>query len=146
MVDDQRRLRRTRVDIRRAQKVKKNSIRRPARFAAVSAATVVVGAALASAGFAGLRALDLGPAAAQQYPKKVTICHRTGSKTNPFVTITTSNNALPAHSRHQDGRDIIPAPAGGCPTASPQPAAPAPAVTPKHVERAAPAPKTRVSS
>jgi hypothetical protein len=47
---------------------------------------------------------------------KTTICHATGSATNPYVTITISNNALPAHSRHQDGRDIIPAPAGGCPT------------------------------
>ena len=47
---------------------------------------------------------------------KTTICHATGSATNPYVTITISNNALPAHMRHQDGRDIIPAPAGGCPT------------------------------
>jgi hypothetical protein len=49
---------------------------------------------------------------------KTTFCHATGSKTNPYVTITTSNNALPAHTRHQDGRDIIPAPAGGCPGAT----------------------------
>lgn len=48
---------------------------------------------------------------------KTTICHATGSATNPYVTITISNNAVPAHRRHQDGRDIIPAPAeGGCPT------------------------------
>jgi hypothetical protein len=50
---------------------------------------------------------------------KTTICHSTGSATNPFVTITLSDNALPAHTRHHDGRDLIPAPAGGCP----QPAA-----------------------
>jgi hypothetical protein len=49
---------------------------------------------------------------------KTTFCHATGSQTNPYVTITTSNNALPAHTRHQDGRDIIPAPAGGCPGAT----------------------------
>ena len=46
---------------------------------------------------------------------KTTICHATGSATNPYVTITISDNALPAHARHQDGRDIIPAPEGGCP-------------------------------
>ena len=28
---------------------------------------------------------------------KVTICHRTGSSTNPYVIITISTNALPAH-------------------------------------------------
>jgi hypothetical protein len=42
------------------------------------------------------------PAAADQYPKKMTICHRTGSKKNPFVTITVSQNAVRAHMRHGD--------------------------------------------
>ena len=46
---------------------------------------------------------------------KTTICHATGSETNPYVQITVSNNALAAHSRHQGGRDIIPAPEDGCP-------------------------------
>jgi hypothetical protein len=46
---------------------------------------------------------------------KVTLCHATGSATNPYVEITISANALAAHQRHQDGRDIYPAPAGGCP-------------------------------
>jgi hypothetical protein len=57
--------------------------------------------------------------------QKTTICHATGSATNPYVEITISNRAVKAHARHQDGRDIIPAPAGGCPTAaaSAQPAA-----------------------
>lgn len=49
---------------------------------------------------------------------KVTICHATGSATNPYVTITISVNALDAHRNHQDGRDIIPAPQGGCPGAA----------------------------
>jgi hypothetical protein len=37
-----------------------------------------------------------------QYDKKVTICHHTGSQTNPTVTITVSRNALPAHFAHGD--------------------------------------------
>ena len=37
-----------------------------------------------------------------QYENKVTICHHTGSETNPFVTITVSSNALPAHFAHGD--------------------------------------------
>jgi hypothetical protein len=46
---------------------------------------------------------------------KVTLCHATGSETNPYVEITISANALAAHQRHQDGRDLNPVPAGGCP-------------------------------
>jgi CHRD domain len=45
--------------------------------------------------------------------EKVTICHRTGSNTNPYVLIRVSKSALKAHARHTG--DIIPAPAGGCP-------------------------------
>jgi hypothetical protein len=70
---------------------------------------------------------------------KTTICHATGSKTNPYVTITISNNALPAHQRHQDGRDIVPAPAGGCPTAAAaqqQAAQEQPAATPSTTQSA----------
>lgn len=64
---------------------------------------------------------DPGPAVpANPHAKagKTTICHATGSATNPYVAITISDNALPAHARHQDGRDLIPAPAGGCPQAA----------------------------
>ena len=53
-------------------------------------------------------------AAPQASAGKVTICHRTGSATNPFVQITISRNALAAHMRHGD-----PAPTGGaCPGAT----------------------------
>jgi hypothetical protein len=52
-----------------------------------------VGAAISPAGV---------PASASQYEKKVTICHRTGSKKNPFRTIRVSRNAVPAHLRHGD--------------------------------------------
>ena len=44
---------------------------------------------------------------------KITICHATGSSKNPFVMITVSVNGLNGHGKHT--RDIIPAPAGGCP-------------------------------
>ena len=42
-----------------------------------------------------------------------TICHRTGSKTAPYVRLRASGSALRAHLKHP--ADIIPAPAGGCP-------------------------------
>src|SRR5437660_3506237 len=71
------------------------------RFVLAGAATLVTAAALASAALAGLRALDLGPAAASQYPgKKVTVCHRTHSKKHPWVQIRISRHALKAHLRH----------------------------------------------
>ena len=44
---------------------------------------------------------------------KITICHATGSKTNPYVEITVSVNGLNGHDKHQG--DIIPMPEGGCP-------------------------------
>ena len=43
---------------------------------------------------------------------KVTICHRTHSATNPYVLITVSPNALPAHARHGDVSPVN----GTCPT------------------------------
>lgn len=57
------------------------------------AALASVGAAVSPSG---------NPAASEQYPKKVTICHRTGSKKNPFRTIRVSRNAVKAHLRHGD--------------------------------------------
>jgi hypothetical protein len=50
--------------------------------------------------------------AENQYKGKTTICHRTRSERNPFVLITVSNNALPAHQRHGD---TLAGPGGTCP-------------------------------
>jgi hypothetical protein len=44
----------------------------------------------------------------------ITICHKTGSKKNPYVEITLAESALQdGHAEHAD--DIIPAPKDGCP-------------------------------
>jgi hypothetical protein len=56
-------------------------------------------AAFAAVGFAQ----DRGPAASEQYEKKVTICHHArGKGGTKHVTIRVSRNALPAHLRHGD--------------------------------------------
>src|SRR5207237_569566 len=47
-----------------------------------------------------------------QYKHKTTICHRTGSSKNPWVIITVSDNALPAHKAHGD---TLVGPGGTCP-------------------------------
>lgn len=45
---------------------------------------------------------------------KITICHATSSENNPYNEITISINGLNGHGDHEG--DIIPMPAGGCPT------------------------------
>jgi hypothetical protein len=49
-----------------------------------------------------------------QYGGKTTICHRTGSKKNPWVVITVNNNSLPAHKAHGDTL-VNPNPPPDCP-------------------------------
>jgi hypothetical protein len=80
------------------------------RSAAVGGITALAVGALASIGAAVSPSRT--PAAASQYPKKVTICHHTHSKKNPFVTITVSRNALPAHLGHGDTIGPCPASKG----------------------------------
>jgi hypothetical protein len=46
--------------------------------------------------------------------EKITICHATNSKRNPYIRITISLSALSGHEKHEN--DIIPAPDRGCPT------------------------------
>jgi hypothetical protein len=74
-----------------------------ARFAAVA---VIAGAfaCLAGVGYAaGFVHFTHSSATSAQYPpSKVTICHHTHSQHNPFVTITVSEHALPAHLGHGD--------------------------------------------
>ena len=45
---------------------------------------------------------------------KVTICHHTGSESNPTVTITVDTHAWPAHEKHGDTL-------GACPVVEPTP-------------------------
>jgi hypothetical protein len=45
---------------------------------------------------------------------KTTICHETHSATKPYVKITVGKEVLKAHKAHPG--DIVPAPAGGCPS------------------------------
>ena len=74
---------------------------------------------LATAGIAGIALIGVtAPASAgdKDGDKKVSICHATGSESNPYVHITVSENAANGHDGHAGhAGDLIPAPASGCP-------------------------------
>ena len=71
----------------------------------------------------GVHAGDIIPAPQEGCPvssavdDKITICHATSSDKNPYNEITISKSGLNGHTGHAG--DIIPAPAGGCPTTKP---------------------------
>ena len=55
----------------------------------------------------------LTTASARTDARKTTICHRTTSKSKPYVKISVTAKALKGHLRH--AADIVPAPSGACP-------------------------------
>ncbi len=66
----------------------------------------------------GGKRLNVLPAAQGSQNDQITLCHATGSATNPYVEITVSvQGATNGHAKHAG--DIIPVPVGGCPKSMP---------------------------
>lgn len=79
------------------------AITRPPLRVALAGGVIALGfAALASVGAAVSPSGT--PAAAEQYGARVTICHRTKSRKNPYRTIRVAPSAVRAHLRHGDKR------------------------------------------
>jgi hypothetical protein len=76
--------------------------RLPFRAALAGGVIALAFAALASVGAAVSPSGT--PAATEQYGAKVTICHRTKSRKNPYRTIRVARSAARAHLRHGDKR------------------------------------------
>ena len=71
----------------------------------------------AAAGIAGLALLTISAVPAAATPDdKISICHATGSESNPYVEVTIDEHGLNGHyARGVHDGDIVPAPAQGCP-------------------------------
>jgi hypothetical protein len=81
----------------------REALRRRAHFGVVAGIAAVF-AVTAMVSFGAAVSPASNNASAKQYePKKVTLCHRTGSKKNPWRTIRVSQNAAKAHLKHGDG-------------------------------------------
>jgi hypothetical protein len=78
------------------------NVRLPLRAALAGGVIALVFAVLATVGAAVSPSGT--PAATEQYGQKVTICHRTKSKKNPYRTIRVAPSAVRAHLRHGDKR------------------------------------------
>ena len=76
--------------------------RLPLRAALAGGVIALAFAALASVGAAVSPSGT--PAATEQYGGRVTICHRTKSRKNPYRTIRVAPSAVRAHLRHGDKR------------------------------------------
>jgi hypothetical protein len=76
--------------------------RLPLRAALAAGVIALAFAALASVGAAVSPSGT--PAATEQYAARVTICHRTKSRKNPYRTIRVARSAVRAHLRHGDKR------------------------------------------
>ncbi len=79
-----------------------NIARLPFRAALAGGVIALVFAALASVGAAVSPSGT--PAATEQYGGRVTLCHRTKSRKNPYRTIRVARSAVRAHLRHGDKR------------------------------------------
>jgi CHRD domain len=66
------------------------------------------------AGFVALTGLSLAQAATSTEAAKTKICHRAKTGKKPYVKLTVGKSVLKGHLKH--AADIIPAPAGPCPT------------------------------
>ncbi len=76
----------------------------------VSALLTLGACMLMGAGVVMSTAWTSPPPGGNENSQKVTICHATGSESNPFVEITVDEAAIfEAHGEHQNDRDIIPA-------------------------------------